>query len=120
MMLLERRIACNLHLDPYTQNASECMNRVIKKDMLGKMALQDFIGHAQQVINRQDAKIEVTASADPRRFHTVNAAAKSGKISCDCLNNQATTLCSHAIAVAIKGDHVSEFVKWFKSSKLEL
>ena len=26
-------------------------------------------------------------------------------------------LSSHAIAVAIKGDHVSEFVKWFNSTK---
>ena len=62
-------------------------------------------------------KIYLTASSDPRSFHTVNASAKCGKISCDCLNNQAAALCSHVIAVAIKGDLVEQFSTWFNSSK---
>ena len=60
-------------------------------------------------------KIYLSASSDPKRYHTVDATAKSGKISCDCLNNKATHLCSHAVAVAIKGDCVNEYVEWFNS-----
>ena len=60
--------------------------------------------------------IYLTVSADPPKFCTVNAMAKNGKIFCDCLSSQATKLCPHVVAVAVKGDLVSSFVSWFNSS----
>ena len=61
-------------------------------------------------------KIYLTTASDPKRFHTVTATAKSGKISCDCLTCKSTGLCFHAIAVAVKGDLVNDFVSWFNKS----
>ena len=53
-MLIERRIACHLRLDPYTQNANECMNHVIKQGMEKKLGLKDFIDHAKKIVDRQE------------------------------------------------------------------
>ena len=69
-MLIERRIACNLRLDLYTQNANECMNRLIKQNLNGKLGLKDFIDHAQKVIDKQgtDAELATIGRIDGLRL----------------------------------------------------
>ena len=62
-------------------------------------------------------RIYLTVSADPSKFCTVNATAKNGKISCDCLNGQATGLCEHILAVVTKGELANGFLKWFNSAE---
>ena len=42
-MVAQKRIACHLRLDPYTQNANECMNRVMKQKIGEKLKLDPFV-----------------------------------------------------------------------------
>ena len=46
---------------------------------------------------------------------------KSGGFLCDseCLGFKSAKVCSHCVAIAIKTDSVSEFVKWFKKKKVQ-
>ena len=49
-MLLEHRVSCGIGLKVYTQNASECMNRVIKGSMnVSKMERDQFVEHMRDV-----------------------------------------------------------------------
>ena len=60
-MLLSTRIACQLNLDVYTQNANECMNSVMRKETgIKKMKLMPFITVMKSFVDKQEKKIEQT------------------------------------------------------------
>jgi len=58
-MLLEQRVAAGIGLNVYTQNAIECMNRVIKRSMdVAKMELDEFVEHMRDISVRQQCESE--------------------------------------------------------------
>ena len=59
-MLLEHRVSCGIGLNVYTQNAIECMNRVIKGSMdVVKMEVDEFVEHMRDISRRQQRETEV-------------------------------------------------------------
>ena len=58
-MLLEQRVSCGLGLSVYTQNASECINRVVKRSMdVKKMELDPFVEHMRDLCRKQQRESE--------------------------------------------------------------
>ena len=60
-MLLSKRIACQMNLDVYTQNANECINSVIRKETdMKKMKLTPSITKMKGLVDKQEKRIEET------------------------------------------------------------
>ena len=58
-MLLEQRVSSGMGLSVYTQNASECMNRVVKGGMdVKKMELDQFVEYMRDISRKQKSETE--------------------------------------------------------------
>ena len=58
-MLLSKRIACQLNLDVYTQNANECINSMIRKETgMKKLKLTPFVDAMKKLVDGQEQRIE--------------------------------------------------------------
>lgn len=56
---LKHRLECGLNLDPYTQNANECANSVIKRWTQGKQTLNVFVELMQGLADKQQQDIQL-------------------------------------------------------------
>ena len=60
-MLLSKRVACQMNLDVYTQNANECINSAMRKETdMKKMKLSPFISKMKGLVDKQEKRIEET------------------------------------------------------------
>ena len=52
----------------------------------------------------------VASFSCPEKLHVVS---DSGKMTCDCLNYKAKSLCSHTLAVAEKSGNLVHLLEWY-------
>ena len=88
---------------------------------------QIFLGiwsKATEIINKENSivdspgsnNVKICISYTSPRPHILTVF-ESGKVTCDCSNNEALTICAHSVAVADTFGGLLKLINWYKTSK---